>query len=150
MNRIITQKKARRAEQKRISNEKKAANLERASLYKKRLATKQKQQNDIELIVRDACERKWGVNHKMVRYCINKQVQAKLNIDSYDYNPGIKSFCTNKWNKNFSMLHYCLNQQTTAKEDIQSQVQRWPIQRVNTCKGKWGLNYTMVLYCLNK
>lgn len=53
------------------------------------------------------CERKWGTNYRMVRYCIEKQTSAKSAV-SYSPSNVIKSNCERKWGTDYRMVKYCI------------------------------------------
>lgn len=67
--------------------------------------------------IRENCEKKWGDDYSMIKYCIEKQSKAKINVSSYPYD-NIRKNCENKWGDDYSMVEYCIKKQTDAKRSI--------------------------------
>lgn len=63
------------------------------------------------------CEKKWGDNYRMVKYCIEKQLKAKEAILAYPKD-NIRKSCEKKWGDDFSMVEYCIKKQSEAKQAI--------------------------------
>lgn len=78
-----------------------------------------KEKNKIDNIIKNNCSNKWGIDYSMVKYCIDKQTNAKNAIDLSYYSYEIKNFCSNKWGTDYSMVKYCMDKQTTAKNAIE-------------------------------
>lgn len=67
--------------------------------------------------IRENCEKKWEDDYSMIKYCIDKQTQAKNDILSYPAD-NIKINCEKKWEEDYSMVKYCIEKQTKAKNSI--------------------------------
>lgn len=67
--------------------------------------------------IRESCEKKWGNDYRMVKYCIENQTKAKNNISSYPYD-NIRINCEKKWGDDYRMIEYCIKKQTEAKRSI--------------------------------
>ena len=62
------------------------------------------------------CKIKWGTDYSMVKYCVNKQTQAKNSIPRA--NSTILNNCKTKWGTDYSMVKYCVDKQNKAKREL--------------------------------
>jgi len=63
------------------------------------------------------CEKKWGDDYSMIKYCIEKQLKSRQKVLSYPRN-NIRTNCEKKWGDDFSMVGYCIKKQSDAKKAI--------------------------------
>jgi len=94
--------------------------------------------------IQSSCEQKWGSDYSMVKYCIDKQEDAKRKVSARS--GAIRTRCEQKWGADYSMVEYCIDKQTTAKGKIDSMYRN--SSRRQHCERKWGTDYSMVEYCI--
>ncbi len=63
------------------------------------------------------CQKKWGTDYSMVKYCVDKQTAAKRNVSSLPDNNIMKK-CTEKWRADHTMVKYCYEKQAEAKRSL--------------------------------
>lgn len=78
---------------------------------------RQKRSQPVNVIKR-FCSDKWGIDYRMVKYCVNEQLKAKKYLDSTYISSEIKRFCSDKWGSDYRMVKYCVKQQKKAKEAL--------------------------------
>ena len=83
----------------------------------KKYGSQKSSRPQISRSIRENCEEKWEDDYSMVKYCIEKQTNAKSNISSYSHD-NIRTNCENKWGDDYSMVEYCIKKQTEAKRSI--------------------------------
>jgi hypothetical protein len=73
------------------------------------------------------CRQEWGTNYEMVKYCSQKQADAKGRLMSrnasnsnvpLDVFDGIRSSCRSEWPSDYNMQDYCETKQLTAYADL--------------------------------
>jgi hypothetical protein len=100
----------------------------------------------VSATIKNECNKKWGTDYRMVKYCIEKQTDAKSAINSLPGLPSTKNVCREKWGTDYRMVKYCIEKQTAAKSVINS-LHGLPSTK-NACREKWGADYRMVKYCI--
>lgn len=97
-------------------------------------------------IIMSDCQRKWGTDYKMVKYCANKQTEAHNSLSGLSDNV-ITRNCRSKWGTDYSMVKYCVDKQYNAYQNISS----LPDDTImSNCRQKWGTDFSMIKYCVDK
>lgn len=67
--------------------------------------------------IKSDCERKWKTDYRMIKYCVNKQVEAANYLVDFE-DEEILSSCRRKWQNDFRMAKYCADKQLEAKRSL--------------------------------